>query len=37
MFGYDLDMFEIDDVGNYIDKFGDIVVYLDGYGGVVIE
>ena len=36
-FGHDLDMFEIDDAGNYIDKFGDIAVYSDGHGGVAIE
>ena len=30
-------MFEIDDAGNYIDKFGDIAVYSDGHGGVAIE
>lgn len=32
-FGHDLDMFEIDDAGNYIDKFGDIAVYSDGMVG----
>lgn len=36
-FGHDLDMFEIDDAGNYIDKWGDIAVYSDGHGGVAIE
>ncbi|EHU9667081.1 DUF2974 domain-containing protein [Enterococcus faecalis] len=36
-FGHDLDMFKTDDAGNYIDKFGDIAVYSDGHGGVVIE
>ncbi|EPH68899.1 triacylglycerol lipase [Enterococcus faecalis 02-MB-P-10] len=36
-FGHDLEQFKIDSAGNYIDKFGDVVVYTDGHGGVALE
>lgn len=35
--GHSLDQFKVDKKGNYIDKYGDIVVYSDLNGGIAIE
>lgn len=35
--GHSLDQFEVDKKGNYINKYGDIVVYSDLNGGISIE
>lgn len=35
--GHSLDQFKVDKKGNYINKYGDIVVYSDLNGGISIE
>ncbi|MGC6751709.1 hypothetical protein, partial [Escherichia coli] len=36
-YGHDLNQFNLDKNGNYIDKYGDIVIYSDQHGGVALE
>ena len=36
-FGHSLDQFEVDKKGNYLNKYGDIVIYSDLTGGISIE
>ncbi len=36
-FGHGLDLFKVDNNGNYIDKYGDVVVYSDLNGGISLE
>ncbi|WP_206853997.1 lipase family protein [Candidatus Enterococcus mangumiae] len=35
-FGHSLDQFKTDEKGNYIDKHGQIIVYADGNGGILL-
>ncbi|GKS56317.1 MULTISPECIES: lipase family protein [Enterococcus] len=35
-FGHSLDQFRTDEEGNYIDKHGQIIVYVDGNGGILL-
>ena len=35
-FGHSLDQFRTDEEGNYIDKHGQIIVYVDGKGGILL-
>ncbi|MDB7102663.1 MULTISPECIES: lipase family protein [Enterococcus] len=35
-FGHSLDQFRTDEEGNYIDKHGQIIVYVDGNGGIFL-
>ena len=36
-YGHDLNQFNLDKNGNYIDKYGDIIIYSDQHGGVALE